>query len=92
MTVKPDRPDSLARMPKPAPDEIYDPVDTPSVMKKTTPAPAESPRRVREAKAPLSALVSLEIIDIVEEISIQRKMTKRSVIEEAIRAHWGSQL
>lgn len=89
-----DRPASLKRTPRPAKDDSVDPVDTtpvPSVEASKKPAvdaSAPTPPRRREVKVPLSTLVSLDIDETIARVMSETGMTKRAVIETAIRDRW----
>lgn len=97
MTDRQERPASLKRPPRPAPDENVDPVDAPAPAPASPPAaPAEvpaaapAPRRKREITVPFSTRLSPETLDLIDQATAQTGQTIRGVVEEAIRARWGT--
>ncbi|WP_296216370.1 CopG family transcriptional regulator [uncultured Corynebacterium sp.] len=82
-----DRPASLTRKPRPAPDEATDPV-TPQ---QTTPPPGhtqtETPtqrRKRRVATVPLSTRLDPDVLDILDTAAHEHGWTIRAAIEHAI--------
>ncbi|SDI70605.1 hypothetical protein SAMN04488693_11936 [Arthrobacter subterraneus] len=91
-----DRPATLSRKPRPAPDERVDPVDypqppaTPAKPKaQEAPAPVQKKRK-REATFPFSTRLSEEVLGILEDAVAREGITIRDAVEQAIRGRWGS--
>lgn len=89
MTME-ERPATLRRTPRPAPDEAVDPVDTaPPLARTPSPAPAAPQRgRRREITVPFSTRVSPDVIELIDNAAAAGDMTIRAVIEEAVRSRW----
>lgn len=94
MTDQQDRPASLRRMPRPAPDERVDPVD---YRAPSTPAAAAAPepsalvrrgRPRRELTAQFSTRLTPEVIDLIDRAAAREGTTIRDVVEQAIRRTW----
>ncbi len=95
-----ERPASLARRPKPAPDETIDPVNysqpptasvSPPVGRNpSTAQPASSAKRKRELTFPFSTRLSAEVQELLDTAVDSEGITVRDAVEQAIRSRWGS--
>lgn len=104
MSDQAERPTSLRRTPRPAPDDRVDPVDyrapasAPSTSSTTTArsvAAGESssvPRRGRprrELTAQFSTRLTPDVIALIDQAADREGTTIRDVVEQAIRRTWG---
>lgn len=95
---KADRPQSLKRAPRRAPDENVDPVDTPSTPKKTASSATGKKRGPYNVKRVKKTAMTVRLTDDVHAI-IDRaqelaaadgdRLTNDDVVIEAVRAYWG---
>ena len=94
-----DRPASLKRAPKPAPDNTADPIEpsVPIIPPKadaaeysySTPVPKRRLAARREATVPLSTRVSLEVDSLLQAVKDSGEVASiRAAIEEAVLTHW----
>jgi hypothetical protein len=85
-----DRPGNLPphkpTAPRPAADHGEDPADLPAARRATSPGRAADDR---EIVVPFSTRVELSISDLVDQMAHERRMTKRAVVEHAIRETYG---
>ncbi len=87
-----DRPATLKRAAKPAPDENIDPVDAAPQQPPapaTPPAATRAPKR-REVTFPFSTRVSQPVLDVLDAVTAGSfAPSQRAAIEEAVLNYWG---
>jgi len=80
MDEYPERPESLARAPRPAPDEHIDPADL------RTDHPHTTHRRQGPApSAPFSTRLDLDVLEKLEDMAYARRTSKKALVNEAVR-------
>ncbi|MGO1630258.1 MAG: hypothetical protein ACTHX2_15710 [Microbacterium sp.] len=95
MNTPADRPASLKRAPRAAKDESIDPVDPapkPSTAEAAQVGPASPSAPVvrrKESKVSLSTLVAMDVDQLIAKVVAETGLSKRAVIEQAIRDRWG---